>query len=142
MSSPPGEEKKTEHDQEDSVPYRSVAGSSSPSRLKLRVRESSPPAEDTIKEEEENEVLDKSDDTPATCQSSSSLVSVYRSSPMSARISVVAAGTEASAKVEDIAMSPIPRDREDPSTLMELPEDIMTLPISPCGPNDDPLASA
>jgi len=44
--------------------------------------------------------------------------------------------------VEDIAMSPIPFDREDPTTLMELPEDILTLPISPCGPNDDPSVAA
>lgn len=35
------------------------------------------------------------------------------------------------------AMSPLPFDhREDPTTLMELPENILTLPISPCGPND------
>eukprot|EP00339_Tiarina_fusa_P013233 CAMPEP_0117068934 /NCGR_PEP_ID=MMETSP0472-20121206/48319_1 /TAXON_ID=693140 ORGANISM="Tiarina fusus, Strain LIS" /NCGR_SAMPLE_ID=MMETSP0472 /ASSEMBLY_ACC=CAM_ASM_000603 /LENGTH=706 /DNA_ID=CAMNT_0004791209 /DNA_START=33 /DNA_END=2153 /DNA_ORIENTATION=+ len=38
--------------------------------------------------------------------------------------------------VDDIQMSPIPLDREDPSTLMELPENIMILPISPCGPKD------
>jgi hypothetical protein len=41
--------------------------------------------------------------------------------------------------MEDIAMSPIPFDREDPQTLMELPENLMMLPISPCGPNDDPF---
>jgi len=39
--------------------------------------------------------------------------------------------------VDDIAMSPIPYDREDPVTLLDLPEDILTLPISPCGgPHD------
>jgi len=27
--------------------------------------------------------------------------------------------------------------KEDPTTLMELPENILTLPISPCGPHDD-----
>lgn len=51
-------------------------------------------------------------------------------------------GTESDPAVDDIAMSPIPFDREDPATLMELPEDIMTLPISPCGPNDDPALTA
>jgi len=42
--------------------------------------------------------------------------------------------------VDDIAMSPIPYDREDPVTLMDLPDDILTLPISPCGPHDDPCS--
>lgn len=32
-------------------------------------------------------------------------------------------------------MSPV---RENPKTLMEVPENILTLPISPFGPNDDP----
>jgi len=37
----------------------------------------------------------------------------------------------------DISVSPLPFDqREDPSTLMELPDNILSLPISPCGPND------
>jgi hypothetical protein len=44
-------------------------------------------------------------------------------------------------RVEDIAMSPIPFDHEDPATLMELPENILTMPISPCGPHDDPASS-
>ena len=39
--------------------------------------------------------------------------------------------------VDDIAMSPLPYDREDPVTLMDLPDDLMTLPISPCGPHDE-----
>ncbi len=34
-------------------------------------------------------------------------------------------------------LSPLPFDQhEDPSSLMELPENILSLPISPCGPND------
>ncbi|KAL3913750.1 MAG: hypothetical protein SGARI_000497 [Bacillariaceae sp.] len=41
--------------------------------------------------------------------------------------------------VEDIAMSPIPYDHEDPASLMDLPSNLLCLPISPCGPNDDPL---
>lgn len=45
--------------------------------------------------------------------------------------------TEAPA-VDDIQISPIPFQQggEDPTTLMELPENILCLPISPCGPND------
>ena len=39
--------------------------------------------------------------------------------------------------VDDIPMSPLPYDREDPVSLMALPDDIMTLPISPCGPHDE-----
>lgn len=43
--------------------------------------------------------------------------------------------------VDDIDMSPICYDREDPVTLMDLPDDILALPISPCGPHDDPALS-
>ena len=39
--------------------------------------------------------------------------------------------------VDDISMSPLPYDREDPVTLLDLPDDIMNLPISSCGPHDD-----
>ena len=39
------------------------------------------------------------------------------------------------AVTEDMTMSPV---RENPKTLMEVPENILTLPISPFGPNDDP----
>lgn len=67
---------------------------------------------------------------------------LHRSSPTSNRINVAAAGTDAPEEVEDIAMSPIPMDREDPTSLMELPENILTLPISPCGPNDDPFVAS
>lgn len=36
-----------------------------------------------------------------------------------------------------LSVSPLPFDHhEDPSSLMELPENLLTLPISPCGPND------
>ena len=48
-----------------------------------------------------------------------------------------AGGGETADAVEDIQMSPLPFDREDPTTLMELPENIMHLPISPCGPKDE-----
>jgi hypothetical protein len=57
---------------------------------------------------------------------------------MSTRINIVIAGTDAPTKVDEIAMSPIPMGREDPTTLMELPDNLLSLPISPCGPNDDP----
>jgi len=40
--------------------------------------------------------------------------------------------------VDDISMSPLPYDHEDPVSLMMLPDDILNLPISPCGPHDDP----
>ena len=40
--------------------------------------------------------------------------------------------------VDDIPMSPIPYDREDPMTLMELPDDLLNLPLSSCGPHDNP----
>jgi hypothetical protein len=64
-----------------------------------------------------------------------------RSSPLLARISIVAADTDYAEQVEDIEMSPISQaDHEDPTTLMELPENLMSLPISPCGPHDYPVA--
>lgn len=50
--------------------------------------------------------------------------------------------TEENPAVEDIVMSPIPFDREDPTTLMELPENILTLPISAFGPNDEPSVTS
>lgn len=43
--------------------------------------------------------------------------------------------------VDDIAMSPLPFDHEDPATLMELPENILTMPISSCGLHDEPASS-
>lgn len=49
--------------------------------------------------------------------------------------------SEEAQAVDDIAMSPISYDREDPITLMDLPDDILALPISPCGPHDDPALS-
>lgn len=49
--------------------------------------------------------------------------------------------SESAQAVDDIAMSPISYDREDPMTLMDLPDDILALPISPCGPHDDPALS-
>lgn len=36
-------------------------------------------------------------------------------------------------------VSPLPFDHEDPASLMELPDNILSLPISPCGPNDGEL---
>lgn len=39
---------------------------------------------------------------------------------------------------DDYSLSPLPfEEREDPSSLMELPDDILHLPISSCGPQDD-----
>ena len=65
-----------------------------------------------------------------------------RSSPISKRIETVVGDTDAPEQVEDIAMSPIPLDREDPETLMQVPEDILTLPLSACDANEDPLAGS
>lgn len=43
---------------------------------------------------------------------------------------------------EDMRMSPLPYDgHEDPMTLMELPDNLLKLPISPVGPQDDPSLS-
>lgn len=49
--------------------------------------------------------------------------------------------SEAAQAVDDIAMSPIPYDREDPATLLDLPDDILALPISACDPHDNPVLS-
>lgn len=49
--------------------------------------------------------------------------------------------SEGAQAVDDIAMSPIPYDREDPMTLLDLPDDLLALPISACGPHDDPAMS-
>lgn len=38
---------------------------------------------------------------------------------------------------DEYSLSPLPFEREDPTTLMELPEDILHMPISSCGPHDD-----
>jgi len=38
---------------------------------------------------------------------------------------------------DDYSLSPLPFEREDPTSLMELPDDILHLPISSCGPHDD-----
>jgi hypothetical protein len=44
--------------------------------------------------------------------------------------------------LDDVSMSPIPFERHEermgPSTLMALPENILTIPISPLGPHDVP----
>lgn len=130
------DEDRLESTEESRVPYPSLAESSSQISLKLNPRKisSASHADDGKDEEGDENLVDRS--TPVTARSSP--VSIARASPVSARISIVVAGTEASAKVDEIAMSPIPFDREDPTTLMELPDNILTLPISPCGPNDDP----
>mmetsp|Transcript_6731 Transcript_6731/g.16431 ORF Transcript_6731/g.16431 Transcript_6731/m.16431 type:complete len:455 (+) Transcript_6731:328-1692(+) len=49
--------------------------------------------------------------------------------------------SEEAQAVDDIAMSPISYDREDPMTLMDLPDNILDLPISALGPHDDPALS-
>lgn len=49
--------------------------------------------------------------------------------------------SEEAQAVDDISMSPIAYDREDPVTLMDLPDDILALPISALGPHDDSALS-
>jgi hypothetical protein len=40
---------------------------------------------------------------------------------------------------DDIEMSPLPYDgHEDPTTLLELPANLLKIPISPVGPQDQP----
>jgi hypothetical protein len=117
-SSPLGEEKKTEdvdEEKHDVPPYPLRTGSHTSSmsiKLKPIETEDSPPK---AKKEEES-----------------------RASPgMFSEGDVSVDGTEGDEPpVDDIAMSPIPFDQEDPTTLMELPENLLSLPISPCGPND------
>lgn len=147
-ASPQGEEKKTEFDREGNeeqrVPYPSLGLAPS---LKLRPRQTpshevyegaqyQPESDRTV----ENDIGLEDDDMNHSGRNMEKIH--HRSSPISNRISEVAAGTDAPEEVEDIAMSPIPMDREDPTSLMELPENILTLPISPCGPNDDPLVGS
>jgi hypothetical protein len=126
------EEKKSEvEDKEDLAPYPLLPESSMPSasiKLKPRERTSSPPKR-RIEEDEHRR-------SPGA---------FLREDPSEEKEEEMYPydGTEDNPAMEDIAMSPIPFDhREDPVTLMELPEDIMTLPISPCGPNDDPAVAA
>ena len=38
---------------------------------------------------------------------------------------------------DDYSLSPLPYEQEDPTTLMELPDDILHMPISACGPHDE-----
>jgi hypothetical protein len=38
---------------------------------------------------------------------------------------------------DDYSLSPLPYEQEDPSSLMELPDDILHMPISACGPHDE-----
>ena len=138
------EEKKLEHDaddcthEENRVPYPSIVNSSPQLTLKLNPAKasSSPRGVDSASREQRDEVVEGLEDERVGKRPLSTTASNPRASPLSARIDVVAQGTEAPARIEDIAMSPISMDRDDPGSLMELPENLLTLPISPCGPHD------
>ena len=138
------EEKKLEHDaddcshEENRVPYPSIVNSSSQLPLKLNPAKSSssPCRVDGASREQRDEVVKGLDDERVGKRHHSTTTTNPRASPLSARIDVVAQGTEAPTRIEDIAMSPISMDRDDPGSLMELPENLLTLPISPCGPHD------
>lgn len=138
------DEKKLEHDadncshEENRVPYPSVVNSSPQLPLKLSpVKVSSSPSYGDSAHREQGEGSVKGIDEEHKGQRTQGVTGTHpRASPLSARIDVVAQGTEAPTRIEDIAMSPISMDREDPGSLMELPENLLTLPISPCGPHD------
>jgi hypothetical protein len=48
-----------------------------------------------------------------------------------------AIGIYATLNVRDNSMTPIPFERENPASLLEVPDDLLQLPISSCGPHDD-----
>jgi len=136
-----GEEKKTENETASSFEVDrtvSTSKSSPPPHLEadkgvLSLRASINRSADCIVEPDDGMAIDR----PDSVRSSPSLT--VRSSPLLARINIVPTDCNYTEHVEDIEMSPISQaDHEDPSTLMHLPDNLMTLPISPCGPHDDP----
>lgn len=142
--SPMDEEKKLEHDaddrshEENRVPYPSIVNSSSHLTLKLNPTKasSSPRCVESANREQGEEDVKGFDEERMRQRSHFESATNPSASPLSARIDVVAHGTEAPTRIEDIAMSPISMDRDDPGSLMELPDNLLTLPISPCGPHD------
>lgn len=138
------EEKKLEHEgddrshEENRVPYPSIVNSSSQLTLKLSPanESSSPCCNDSDDKEQGEDGFKGLDEERMGYRPHSQTATNLRASPLSARIDFVAQGTEAPARIEDIAMSPISMDRDDPGSLMELPDNLLTLPISPCGPHD------
>jgi hypothetical protein len=128
QASPPGEEKKidvNEDDNEDNVFYAAVSAEKnqdSPVGVSLKPRPCYSSLEDDEKEKKDwrtKRSLFPQEDSPGKGKGHG------------------CHDAEENQSVEDIDMSPIPFDREDPTTLMELPENILMLPISPFGPNDE-----
>ncbi|KAL3940707.1 MAG: hypothetical protein SGBAC_004803 [Bacillariaceae sp.] len=117
QSSPIGEEKKTDDSKPSATDpsHRNQNESFLPLAFSLRARRCSPYSQDN-KEELKKTNFPKLEplETPSTPTQSE-----FTTEP-----------TEAGN-----AMSPV---RENPKTLMEVPENILTLPISPFGPNDGP----
>lgn len=153
-TSPTGEEKKVEHDTTHEYPSLKRNSATQPinqiqSSMGGRDRVKSDPVggqkamnidahssakKDECGERAAPENFEKSEVHMDSGRSSPALS--IRASPLLARISVIANG-DSSEHIEDIEMSPISQvDHEDPTTLMELPENLMALPISPCGPHD------
>lgn len=138
------EEKKLEHDaddcshEENRVPYPSIVNSAAQPTLKLSPAKtsSSPRCVDGANREQGDQVVRALDEERMQQHTHCQTASNPRASPLSARIDVLAQSTDAPTRIEDIAMSPISMDREDPGSLMELPDNLLTLPISPCGPHD------
>lgn len=148
-SSPPGEEKKSDFDnimeQENEEPYPSIhesrsdkiPGVSSSSKGRSEIVSSSKDLLPT-KGERDKSTFEEHISGRTSPFSSLRATPASVASPTSDQNDVASTADTAS-QLEDIAMSPLPFDREDPSTLMALPGNILSLPISPCGPNDDPM---
>lgn len=122
---PPGEEKKME-EKEETIP-----------RTVVSAKEAEPPKSMLVETEERSKISSPRQDPIKPSASLSSGQFAHENSIKKEEEQEFENPPDVLA-VEDIAMSPIPFEGEDPSTLMELPENILTLPISPCGPNDSP----
>mmetsp|Transcript_23196 Transcript_23196/g.40815 ORF Transcript_23196/g.40815 Transcript_23196/m.40815 type:complete len:697 (+) Transcript_23196:76-2166(+) len=95
----------------------------------------------SVEQQQERESSEEKEDDSGSRASPALLLSVDENGNVEA-MRAEDDGSDNDQAVDDIAMSPIPFDREDPDTLMDLPDNLLTLPISPCGPNDDPVMSS
>jgi hypothetical protein len=44
---------------------------------------------------------------------------------------------EVNPAADDVSVSPLPFDQEEPTSFLDLPDNLLQLPISPCGPQDN-----
>ena len=120
-------------------PCESITISSSQCTIRFNPCKISSPSQypDDLTEEEEAEgmvnVIEETADTSGTTRSSPASVSSSCSFPNS--VTVTVKETVGHSKGDEIAMSPM-MEVENPTSLMELPDNILQLPISPCGPHD------